>query len=371
MVCAHDERAREETTVQSLETLGWNSYFEQQIGDDERERWVPARVVWEAREHYRLSTGSEEWQAQLTGRLRHEAAPRAGLPVVGDWVLASLRPAEGSATIHRTLVRRTQFSRGAAGRSATEQVIAANIDTILLVTSFNLDFNLRRIERYLALAWESGAVPVVVLNKADLCGDQERWRRETESVSQGVPILVTSALRGDGIADLRETIRASGTTTLLGSSGVGKSSLLNALVGDDRQGVLPVRGSDDRGRHSTTARQLFCLPSGGIVIDTPGMRELQIWDAEAGLEHAFADIEALAGDCRFRDCSHGGEPGCAVAAAVERGDLAEARVDSYHRLQREDAFLRSRHDESAVWERKAKAKQIGRAVRQMYKLRNR
>jgi ribosome biogenesis GTPase len=371
MVCASWKRSREETTVYSLDDLGWDPFFDRQVIDDERARWTPARVVWEARERYRVSTGGAEWHAHLAGRIRYASGSRADLPVVGDWVLATVRPAEGRATIHRRLARRSQFSRGAAGRSTEEQIVAANVDTVLLVTSFNRDFNLRRIERYLALTWQSGARPVVVLNKADLCSDHETWRGEMASVSQGVAVLITSGLRGDGMEELEEMIRTSGTTALLGSSGVGKSTLINTLVGDRRQGVIPIRDGDDRGRHSTTARQLFCLPGGGVLIDTPGMRELQLWDAEAGLEHAFADIQVLAADCRFRDCSHDVEPGCAVTAAVERGDLPADRLDSYRRLQREDRFLRSRHDESARSEQTRKAKQIEKAVRLQNKLRRR
>jgi ribosome biogenesis GTPase len=369
MVCAF-ERSREETAVHSLQALGWSPFFDRQITDEERGRWAPARVVWESRERYRLSTGEGEWQGELAGRLRHTATSRSQLPAVGDWLLAALRPAEGRATIQRLLARRSQFSRGAAGRPAAEQIVAANIDTVLLVTSFNRDFNLRRIERYLALAWESGANPVVVLNKADLCTDHDRWRTDMEAVSQGVPVLVTSALRGDGITELAAAIRESGTTALLGSSGVGKSSLINALLGDERQSTLSIREDDDRGRHNTTTRQLFCLPQGGVLIDTPGMRELQVWDAEAGLEHAFGDIEALASDCRFRDCRHVNEPGCAVLAAIARGEVLRERLGSYHRLKREDEFLRLRHDEHARMERSRKAKQVGRAIKLLYKLRD-
>jgi ribosome biogenesis GTPase len=357
--------------VYSLDDLGWNSFFDQQVTDDERARCKAARVVWEGRERYRLSTGEAEWSADVAGRIRHLAASRADLPAIGDWVLAALRPAEGAATIQRVLARRSRFSRAAAGRSTDEQIIAANVDTVLLVTSLNRDFNLRRIERYLALTWESGATPVVVLNKADLCADPEPWRHEMASASQGVPVLVTSALRGDGMPALMAVISRAGTAALLGSSGVGKSTLVNALVGDSRQAVKPIRDRDERGRHSTTSRQLVCVPGGGILIDTPGMRELQLWDAEDGLEHAFGDIEALAEGCRFRDCSHGREPGCAVTAAVARGELAAERIASYRRLQREDDYVRSRHDERARLERTRKAKQIARAVRLQHKLRRR
>jgi len=355
--------------VHSLDVLGWTSFFEQQVTDTERAAWSPARVVWEGRDRYRISGGEDDSQASLSGRLRHTAVSRADLPTVGDWVLAAVRPAEGTATIHRVLARKSCFSRAAAGRSTEVQIVAANIDTVLIVTSCNRDFNLRRLERYLALAWESGASPVVVLNKADLFeGDVERWYADIGPVMQGVPVAITSAVRGDGLTDLREILRSSGTTALLGSSGVGKSTLINALTGDSGQEVLPIRDGDDRGRHSTTARQLFCLPSGGIVIDTPGMRELQLWDAGGGLDQAFADVESLAAACRFRDCSHGSEPGCAVLAAVERGELEAGRLDSYHRLRREDAFLQSRHDERTQSERTRIAKQGSKAAKQFYKL---
>jgi ribosome biogenesis GTPase len=353
-----------------LDKLGWDPFFDRQLTDDERPRWAPARVVWEGRGRYRIATGDAEWLAQVAGRLRHAAGSRADLPVVGDWVLGAMRAGDDTATIQRVLERRSRFSRGAAGRSTGEQIVAANVDTVLLVTSFNRDFNVRRMERYLALSWESGARPIVVLNKADLADDHERWRDEMAPVSQGVPVLATSALRGDGIDELRDIVRTGGTTALLGSSGVGKSSLINALA-ETSQGVLPVRASDDRGRHSTTSRQLFMLPGGGILIDTPGMRELQLWDADNGLEHAFADIQSLSSACRFRDCSHGSEPGCAVTAAIERGEIPPERLDSFHRLQREDAFLRSRHDEAARGERSRQAKHGAKAARLLYKLRRR
>jgi len=359
--------------VPSLHDLGWSPYFDRQVTDEERARCAPARVVWESREHYRLATTDAEWRGELAGRLRHAALTRADVPTVGDWVLADLRPGEGSATIQRRLDRRSAFTRAAAGRSAEQQVVAANVDIVLLVTSCNRDFNVRRVERYLALAWESGANPIIVVNKSDLAdGGHEAWRAEMAAVARGVPIVVASALRGDGLEAIRSAIRADGiTTALLGSSGVGKSTLVNALVGTELQDVSEIRWHDARGRHRTTARQLFCLHGGGILIDTPGMRELQLWDAEDGVQHVFADIEALGAGCRFRDCSHEREPGCAVLAAVDEGALAGDRFDSYRKLQREEQFLRERHDGSARAEQKRQGKQIAQSLRLQYKLRRR
>jgi ribosome biogenesis GTPase len=232
------------------------------------------------------------------------------------------------------------------------------------VTSLNRDFNPRRIERYLALAWDSGAIPIVVLNKADLCADHETWRAAIAPVTRGVSVVVTSAVRGDGMAELRDIIRTGGTTALLGSSGVGKSTLINALVGDSRQKVLPVRDHDDRGRHSTTARQLFCLPDGGLLIDTPGMRELQLWTDDDALGRPFKDIEDLAASCRFADCSHEQEPGCAVRAAVAEGTLDQGRLESFLKLRKEIRFLATKKD---VKTRRQHEKAAGRRFASMLK----
>jgi ribosome biogenesis GTPase len=273
--------------------------------------------------------------------------------------------------IARVLTRRTRFSRAAAGRESQEQVAAANIDTVLLVSSLNREFNLRRIERYLSLAWESGARPIIVLNKADLCDDVDAWRHSAVSAGQGVPVLVTSAVRGDGLSAVAEAVSRGGTTALLGSSGVGKSTLLTALVGEAHQSVTAIRAGDDRGRHRTTARQLFVAPTGGVLIDTPGMRELQLWDAASGLDHAFADIVQLASECRFRDCAHQSEPDCAVREAVAAGRLDTGRLEHYRRLKREERFVESRQDERLRLARAKQMKRLSKAAREVYRLKNR
>ncbi len=353
----------------SLDDLGWAPFFAEQLTEDELAAWTPARVTSATREHYQLTSGLHSWRTRLPGRIRHAAQSAADLPVVGDWVLAS--PSDEAATIHRVLDRRSWISRGSAGRAAKAQMIAANVDTALVMTSCNRDLNPRRIERYLALVWEGGATPIVVLTKSDLCADADAWRAQLASTAPGVPVFVVSARRGDGLEAIDNLIRSSGTTVLLGSSGVGKSTLLNALIGENRQKVLPIRETDSRGRHATTSRELCCLRGGGILIDTPGMRELQLWDAAEGLEQTFADVEWLASTCRFRDCSHLSEPGCAVLASVEDGSLSSARLESYHRLRREDEFIRARDDEQARQTRTRHAKKISKALRLQEKLRRR
>jgi ribosome biogenesis GTPase len=353
--------------VQTLDDLGWSPFFEEQISEGERASLVPARVVWHGR-GYRVATDKGEWPARVAGRLFRPANTGRDVPVVGDWVLVD--PGGDVAIIRRLLARRTQIVRAAAGRAAAAQTVCANVDTVLLVTSCNQDFNLRRMERYLALAWDSGARPIIVINKSDLGVTGEDWKARLQTVALGVPVLVTSTVTGEGIDDFGDLIRRGGTTVLLGSSGVGKSTLLNTVLDDVHQMALPIR-DDGRGRHSTTARQLFRVRGGGVVIDTPGMRELQMWDAEHGLELTFSDIETLAEGCRFRDCAHRGEPGCAILAAIDRGELAAERLEHFARLQREDAYMRSRHDEQATSERNRRWKQIAKSTRQLYKLRRR
>ncbi len=299
--------------------------------------------------------------AEVSGKFRHEVTGRADFPAVGDWVLASTRKEESRATIHRVLNRKSKFSRKIAGKKTEEQIVAANVDVVFIVSSLNSEFNLRRLERYVALAWESGAQPVIVLNKSDLAENAEELRREAEAAAIGVRVILTSALRGDGIEEIREMMLSASeesscgeitsekmpvtkTAALLGSSGVGKSSLINAILGTELLDTGEIRESDDRGRHTTTTRHLIVVPGAGVWIDTPGMRELQLWDASEGIDQAFGEIAELAANCKFRDCKHIDEPGCAVRAAVESGELAAERLESFHKLGREEKFVAAKQD---------------------------
>lgn len=303
---------------------------------------LPARVVAAHRGACDVLTaaGAASLEGRVTGRLRHEAGP-AELPVVGDWVAVDARPAEGSASVHVVLPRRTQLRRKApADYGAPFQVLAANVDVVLVATSLNRELNPRRLERYLTTAWESGARPVVVLTKVDLARDPVEVavaEAQLEEVAVGVPVVATSAVSGAGIDAIRTFLGAGRTVALVGSSGVGKSTLANALLGEQRLLTRSIREDDARGRHMTVGRELLPLPDGeGLLLDTPGLRELGLWDDGAGLDLAFADVTRAAEACRFTDCRHEGEPGCGVLAAVGSGALGSERLASWRKLAREE-----------------------------------
>ncbi|GIN86429.1 ribosome small subunit-dependent GTPase [Heyndrickxia sporothermodurans] len=349
----------------NLQNLGWNQYFEDAFEEYKQQGFEVGRVTLEHKRIYRVLSRHGELLAEVSGKLRFNALERQDYPAVGDWVVITLRPGEPKATIHAILPRKSKFSRKAAGNTMGEQIVATNVDTIFLVTALNADFNLRRIERYVLTAWESGANPVIILSKADLCDEIEQRIQEVESIAFGVPIHAISAEQNIGVEALATYIYEGQTIALLGSSGVGKSTLTNALLGEGKQEVQAIREGDDRGRHTTTHRELIILESGGILIDTPGMREIQLWDADEGFSHSFSDIEALAETCRFRDCSHVKEPGCAIQRAISEGSLDKNRYASYVKLQRELAFLERKENRQARLAEKAKWKQVSKSQRKI------
>lgn len=312
-----------------------------------------ARVLSQEKGLYRIVSDYGEKAAEVSGKFRHNTVTLSDFPAVGDFVLTDWNDNGGNAIIHKVLPRKSVFTRKAAGKSREEQVVAANIDTIFLCMSLNNDFNLRRLERYLSIGWDSGAVPVIVLTKSDLCSDTEIKRYEIQSIAMGVDILFTTALEDDGYSMLLPYISEGKTVAIMGSSGVGKSTLINYLLGESRLDTKGLR-NDDKGRHTTTHRELILLPEGGMVIDTPGMRELGMWDSEEGISQVFADIEELALKCRFRNCTHSGETGCAVQQALEAGELSRERFQSYLKLKAENAYAEDSESYLAAKERKFK-----------------
>jgi ribosome biogenesis GTPase / thiamine phosphate phosphatase len=334
-----------------LTQYGWSAELQDQFQPYAAEGLAPGRIVVTQRGGYRLITEDGEVDARASGTLL-KSSSEAERPTTGDWVAIEPRTGEGNALVRAMLPRKTAFIRKAAGARGGAQVVAANVDTAFLVASMNSDLNLRRLERYLSTAYESGADPVVVLTKADLVQDVAAIVAEVETIAFGAPVLAISSKTGQGLEAIAAHLPPGRTAVLLGSSGAGKSTLLNALAGEERMDTGVIREADERGRHTTTHRELVLLPSGGLILDTPGMRELGLWDASAGVSTAFEDVETLAGQCRFSDCTHAREPGCAIRVAIESGELPEARLRAYEKLQAELAYERRREDPRAAQENK-------------------
>lgn len=350
-----------------LAAWGWDDHlaeaFAEAVAADAPGDALPGRVITASAGGTTVMTAAGPWPTRLSGRLRHPSTIPTDRPSVGDWVVGPIEPPRGpdaAMTIETVLPRRSAFVRQAPQGGIDPQVVAANVDTVFIVQSLTRDLNMRRLERYLGAAWSSGADPVVVLSKADLWLDLSAVVERVAQVAIGVPIEVVSAINGLGRAGLEAHLRPGRTVVLLGSSGVGKSTIVNWLLGEERQLVRETRADDERGRHTTTSRELIPLPGGALVLDTPGLRSLGVWD-DAGMERTFADIEVLAASCRFNDCRHDREPGCAVRSAIDEGTLSITRLDARRKLEREIASQARRsspaaaHAEKRRWAKLAKA----------------
>jgi ribosome biogenesis GTPase len=354
-------------TVPLME-LGWDAVFEEAFAPFSSNGFSPGRIISQHRTGYGLLAPGGEFFADVTGRLAHMALNPSDLPVVGDWVVAVLRPAERTATITEILPRRTWLSRQSAGEKTAEQVIAANLDIVFIVTDLGQDYNPRRLERYLTLISTGGAVPIILLNKSDLAEDVEDRLADCRALFNGIEIHALSALHGHGVEIVRERIRQDLTGALVGSSGVGKTTLINQLIGSDLLETREVRLGDGKGRHTTSRRELYMLPEGGMLIDTPGMREVQLWADEEGLSGSFPEIEELGSMCRFRDCRHDSEPDCAVLAAVDAGKIPIERLLSYRKQQKEIDWHLRRSDPAA---REEENKRIARLVKEVKRMKKR
>ncbi len=347
-----------------LDELGWDDALEGQFAPWQRKSGVqPGRVAIEFNHNYRLYIDGGEIEAVAAGRLKHHAGSRADLPAVGDWVAVRKRPNEDRGAIQAILPRRSKFSRRAAGNVTDEQVVATNVDVVFVVMALDHDFSVRRLERYLLLARESGAAPVVLLTKPDLCADLPARVTEVVTVAGDLPVHVLSPRLNEGVDQVGTCLTRGRTGALLGSSGVGKTTIINRLVGHDLRKTREVREADSKGRHTTSHRELVKLPGGGLIIDTPGMRELQLWDVHDAVGETFDDLEALAPGCYFSDCQHREEPRCAVKTAIEEGQLPRARYESYLKLQDELAFLARQRDERAQLEDKRRSRIGTKALR--------
>ena len=350
-----------------LTSLGWNSQRDEAFAPYAERGLVPARVSLEHTHIYTVLSAEGDRLARIAGRMRHRAASRIDYPAVGDWVAIEPDAHGGDSRISAILPRTSRFSRRAAGDVTEEQIVAANIDVVFLVGGLDGDFNPRRIERYLVVAWESGATPVIVLNKADLTDDPAGRVEEVRALAGDVAIHAVSCNTPSSLEPLMEHLGPGRTGALLGSSGVGKSTIVNRLLGHDRLRTREVRDWDSRGRHTSVSRQLVLLPQGGILIDTPGMRELQLWETGQSIDETFADIQTLAEACRFRDCQHRSEPGCAVLAAQAAGSLPPERLASFHKLASEQAHQHRQQDVRARLEEKRQAKILTKSAEKWLK----
>ena len=346
-----------------LERYGWEDFFEKDFEQYSKKKYKAGRVAIENKSNFNLYTESGEITAELSGRFHYNARTTSDYPAVGDWVVIRTIPEERKAIIEHVLKRKNKFSRKAAGDTTDEQIIASNADLIFIVTSLNQDVNLRRIERYLTLATENNAEPVLILSKSDICDNEESKMSEVRSIAEGINIHIISAKENKGVDELREYFSGNRTVAVVGSSGVGKSTLINCLAGSDEMEVSEIGLYKDKGRHTTSHRELLVLKSGGLIIDTPGMREIQLWEGNEGMSETFTDVEELAAKCRFTDCKHDTEPGCAIKKAIEEGQLTEERFNNYVKLQKEVRHFENKQDKRAQIEEKKKWKKLSSTVK--------
>ena len=344
-----------------LLNLGWDKWFEDKFARYGGEGLEPARVIAEHKERYVVATASGEMRAEITGKIQFSAASPADFPKTGDWVAVQVFESEDKVIIHAVLPRRTCFSRKAAGIKTEEQVIAANIDVIFIVQGLDNDYNRMRLLRYISAVKSSGIEPVVILNKSDINPESGRILRKTAELIEPVPVLLVSAKTGEGMQALTVLMKRGKTHAFAGSSGVGKSTLINTIAGREMAATKEVREDDSRGRHITVTRQLYDLGEHGLLIDTPGMRELSLW----GENPEFDIVSEYSQECRFKDCTHQHEPGCAVREAAEKGEIPREIVESYFKLKKEAAYTASRTDKNAAMERKKKEKKLGRLIREV------
>lgn len=346
-----------------LERFGWNEWFEEKLKAKGLSYSEIGRVVWENRGFYKI----ESILGVFNGKLRGKLINRGEIPVTGDWVIFKREENTEFLIIEGILERKSKISRKSAGDITEEQILAANTDIVFVVTALDEDFNLRRIERYLALVWESGAKPVILLTKKDIAENVEEKVREVEKISFDTQVIAVSSFKNENIESVKKLILYGKTAVLIGSSGTGKSTLINSIIGEELLKTGEIREKDGRGKHTTTSREMIFLDNGGIVIDSPGLREIQLWDVKEGISSVFEDVEKYMGKCKFRNCTHTVEPGCAIIEAIENGEISEKRYQNYLKLKKEERYIAGKTDEKIREEEKNKWKEISKFQKVIYK----